>query len=193
MIKNGSLFLMLAVTATSASAQGSFDFSSVPGLPSEPSVQIDLPAAMLGFVTEAARASDPGAADALAGIRGVRVLVYEDLDETAPVLETIEQASRMLEDDGWQRMVYVNDGDDKVRLYVKLGGEHLAGMTVMVMDGGGEAVFVNVDGMIEPATLGHLANSFGMGGMLDDITGLDGVNGALPDPDPDTARDPDAQ
>ncbi len=171
MIRN-SVFAGLALASTTGLAQGSFDFTRVPGLAAEPTVQIDLPAEMIRFMTAAVDESDPGAAKVLEGIRGVRVLVYEDLEETAPVLETIEEATRMLESEGWQRMVYINDGDDKVRLYVKLGDQQLAGMTVMVLDGGGEAVFVNVDGTINPATLGQLASSFGMGGMLDDITGL---------------------
>ena len=171
MIKN-SVFAGLALASTAAFAQGSFDFTRVPGLAAEPTVQIDIPAQMIGFLTQAMDESDPGAARVLEGIRSVRVLVYEDLEETAPVLETIEEATRMLEREGWQRMVYINEGDEKVRLYVRLDGQDLAGMTVMVLDGGDEAVFVNVDGTISPATLGQLANGFGMGGMLDDITGL---------------------
>lgn len=174
MIKN-SVLVVAALASTAVLAQGSFDFSRIPGLPAEPSVQIDLPAGMIDFVTQSLRDTDPGAAETLAGIRNVRVLVYEDLDETGPVLETIDEASRMLEDEGWQRMVYINDGDDKVRLYVRLGDGALTGMTVMVLDGGGEAVFVNVDGAIDPATLGQLASSFGVGGILDDFTGLGGL------------------
>lgn len=170
-------FVLAAVVSTAAAAQGSFDFSRVEALPAEPSVQIDLPAAMLGFVTEAARTSDPATAKALEGIRGVRVLVYEDLDAHAPMLDTLEETSRMLEDEGWQRMVYVNEDEERVRMYVKLGGESLAGMTVMVVSSN-EAVFLNVDGSIEPATLGQLASAFGMGGMLDDMTGL---GASLPD------------
>ncbi len=171
MIKN-SFVVVAALASTAALAQGAFDFSRVPGLPAEPSVQIDLPAQLLGFVTEAVGPSDPGTAEVLAGLRGVRVLVYEDPQEGGALLETIEAASRMLENEGWQRMVYVNEVDEKVRIYIKLGDDDLAGMTVMVFDAGGEAVFVNVDGSIEPAMLGHLANSFGVGGVLDDLTGL---------------------
>lgn len=179
-MNKSSLFLVTALAATAVSAQGAFDFSKLRGLPSEPTVQVDLPAAMLSFVTQAAGQTDPAAAKALAGIRGVRLRVYEDLDETAPVLDTIEQATRMLESEGWERMVYVNDGDDKVRMYVKLGDQKLTGMTVMVFDGGGEAVFVNIDGTIEPATLGQIASRFGMGGMLDELTGLQSLGaGAL--------------
>src|SRR5690606_39094205 len=62
-----------------AAAQGAFDFRAIPGLPADPNVQVDLGPALLGFVAEAARQSDPGAADMIAGLRSISVRVYEEL------------------------------------------------------------------------------------------------------------------
>jgi hypothetical protein len=165
-----------------AHAQGGyFVFDEIPGL-GEPNVQIDLDPAMLGLVTEATKPSNPQAADAIASIKGVRVLVYEDIEDHLEAVRTyVDETSRKLERDGWRRTVYIRDGDENVRVYVKLGDPAtaakpqaagtVAGMTVMVIDGDSEAVFINVTGPIDPAELGGIASGFGLGGALDSVGG----------------------
>jgi hypothetical protein len=87
------------------------------------------------------------------------------------VSQFIEDASRKLEGDGWQRTVYVRDGTDRVRIYMKPGDPQaakpeIAGFVVMVVDDS-DAVFINVAGPVDPEQLGRLAGGFGWGGMLD--------------------------
>jgi hypothetical protein len=155
-------------------AQGYFDFSQVPGLGDEPTVQIDLNPAMLGFVMAAAQETDPHAAEVIAGIETVRVLVYETLEDPEAVLEFVEDSSGALERDGWNRMVYIQEDDEKVRIYVKLEDTRPVGMTIMVVDGSAnEAVFINVAGEIDPVKLGQVANGMGFGGVLDGIVSPD--------------------
>lgn len=162
----------LAAFSGAVGAQGYFDFSQVPGLGEDPHVQIDLNPAMLGFVTAAAQATDPNAAEAIAGIEHVRVRVYEQVEDPAAVLAFIDDSSGRLERDGWQRAVYVQGDQEKVRVYLKFENNRAVGMTVMVVDGGGgEAVFINIAGEIDPAKLGQVANAMGMGGMVDGIIG----------------------
>jgi len=102
----------------------------------------------------------------------VRVLVYENIDASAKAVgQFVEDASHKLEGDGWQRTVYVHDGDDKVRIYMKPGDPkaakpQVAGFVVMVVDNS-DAVFINVAGPIDPEQLGKLAGGIGWGGMLD--------------------------
>lgn len=167
---------VLAVVSGTARAQGYFDFTQVPGLGDEPQVQIDLNPAMLRFVTSAARADDPAAAEVLEGIENVRVLVYEMLEDPAAVLAFVEDSSGRLESEGWQRVVYIQEEDEKVRVYMKLENDRAVGMTVMIVDtGADEALFINIAGQIDPAKLGQLADSVGVHGVLD------GVGGAIPD------------
>jgi hypothetical protein len=162
----------LAAFSGAVGAQGYFDFSQVPGLGEDPHVQIDLNPAMLGFVTAAVQATDPNAAEAIAGIEHVRVRVYEQVEDPAAVLAFIDDSSGRLERDGWQRAVYVQGDQEKVRVYLKFENNRAVGMTVMVVDGGGgEAVFINIAGEIDPAKLGQVANAMGMGGMVDGIIG----------------------
>ena len=160
----------LAAFSGVANAQGYFDFSQVPGLGDQPSVQIDLNPAMLGFVAAAAQQTDPKVAEVIAGIENVRVLVYEMLEDREAVLEFVEDSSGALEREGWDRMVYIQEDDEKVRVYVKVEGTRPVGMTVMIVDGSSdEAVFINIAGEIDPVKLGQVANGVGFGGVLDSI------------------------
>jgi len=168
---------MLALCGVAHAQGGYFEFDKIPGF-AEPNVQIDLDPAMLGWVTEATKPSNPQAADAIASIKGVRVLVYENIEEHLDAVRTyVDETSRKLERDGWRRTVYIRDGDEHVRVYVKLGDSataakaQVAGMTVMVIDGDSEAVFINVAGPIDPAQLGGIASGFGFGGVLDSVVG----------------------
>ncbi len=164
--------LLAAAACAGAQAQDSspVDFGRIPGVAAEPNVEVDLNAAMLAFVTEAAKASGASSADAaaaLSGLKHVRVRVYEELKNPAAVQAFVESSSTALERAGWQRTVYVTDNDEKVRVYVKLQNQTVSGMNVMVVDGDDEAVFINIDGSIEPAQLGQLMRMAGAGDVLD--------------------------
>jgi len=181
--------IALALTLLSGGARaqsgGYFDFTQVPGLGDHPQVQIDLDSTMLGFLGRAT-GGDPDVADAFAGIQNVRVLVYEMLEDPAAVAEFVEDSSGKLEASGWKRIVYVEDEGDKVRIYAKLEGQSMVGMTVMIVGDGdgdgdgegegdasssarGEAVFINIAGNIDPAKLGQIANRVGVDGVFDGL------------------------
>ena len=168
------------LAAATASAQGDFLFGQIPGLNKEPSVQIDLNEAMLKLFSGAAKGADANAAAALDGVTNLRVRVYEDIDAEIPdVMKFVNETTTKLEGDGWNSIVRVNDGDEQVRVYVKPGANAtIAGITVMVTDGGGdggggEAVFINVAGVIQPENLGRIAG-MGMNGMFGGVPGLPG-------------------
>lgn len=188
MERNGAWLIGAAALAFAgaANAQGYFSFDEIPGL-GEPTVQIDLPPALLGFVNEAAKGANPEVANALAGVQNVRVRVYDDIgDNVAAVNKFVEETSATLERDGWLAAVRVRDGGENVRIYMKPTTDKSAapgtldGLTVMVThDDGGEAVFINVAGAIQPAELGKLVNAVGMNSVF---------NVAAPTPAPSTAQ-----
>ena len=135
-------------------------------------MEINLNSQMLAFVRAAAGSSDSDAEDVLAGIESVRVLVY-DLDEEMPaVLEFIDVVSTALEADEWQRVVYVQEETERVSIYVKFNETSIAGLTLLVADAGGEAVFANLAGNIDPAKLAGVTQALGMGDVLGDISGV---------------------
>jgi hypothetical protein len=172
-------WLICGVCAT-ARAQGYFDFDSIPGVPDEPTVQVDLNQAIIGFALGAARVSEPEAAEMLEGIEGIRVRVYESLVDVGAVESFLNEASQRLERDGWQRIVFVQEDDDRVRVYARMDGQIMNGMTIMVLDSS-EAVFVNIAGRIEPEMLGHIAGGMGFGDILADITGSRSYRGPRSD------------
>jgi hypothetical protein len=180
-IRIAATALTLALASSVACAQpqgGYFDFTQVPGLGDKPQVQIDLNSQMLGFLGVATGSTDPDVADAFAGIENIRVLVYETLEDPAAVAAFVEDSSGRLEGAGWQRIVYVEDDGEKVRIYAKLEETRMVGMTVMIVgdgdgeaegEGSGEAVFINIAGDIDPAKLGRIANEMGVEGVLDGV------------------------
>jgi hypothetical protein len=153
-----------------AAAEEYFDFGRIPGVPSEPNVEVDLNSGLLAFVAEASKGSDEDLAGALSSIDGIRVRVYEEVLDPAAVSAFIDETSKTLERDAWQRMVFVRDDPDKLRIYVKMRDEEMLGMTVMVVDDS-DAVFINVAGTIDPAQLGRVARAMGAGDMLDSFVG----------------------
>lgn len=154
---------------SSAIAQG-VPFDTIPGVEAEPHVQIDLGPALLGFVAEAARQSDPGAADMIAGLRGIKVRVYERLANAAATQSFVDSTAQTLEQSGWERVVFVQDGDDKVRVHALVEGEQMVGMTFMIVDSS-DAVFINIDGQIDPAQLGRVAAAMGFGDVIGSFFG----------------------
>ena len=161
---------LIAGGCGSAAAQGYFDFDTIPGVPDEPTVQVDLNAALIGFAASAARVSDPVAAQMLEEIEAIRVRVYETLENAGEVSSFIDEASARLEGQGWQRVVFVQEDGEKVRVYARMNGQQMDGMTIMVIDSE-EAVFVNVAGRIDPEILGRIAGNMGFADVLSGFTG----------------------
>ena len=174
----------LLAFSSSTYAQGYFPFDDIPGLDSEPTVQIDLDPALLNLFGAAAKGADQQVASALEGVTNVRVRVYEDIADgvAAGLLTFVEDTSRTLERDGWKSVVRVSEGGERVRIFMKLatGGANagsIEGLTVMVVDtgGGNEAVFINVAGLIRPEQLGKIASEIGMDGMFSMVPGVQGA------------------
>jgi hypothetical protein len=184
--KFGSTLLVggLLAFGSAANAQGYFSFDDIPGLDSEPTVEIDLGPEVMRFFDEAAKGSARHATG-LEGITNVRVRVYEGIGDTeAELLKFVDDTSRTLERGGWRSVVRVNEDGERVRIFMKLatsgpneGG--IEGLTLMVVDtgGGDEAVFINVAGDIQPEQLGRIAAQVGMDGMFDMVPGVGRKNG----------------
>jgi hypothetical protein len=164
-----------------ALAEPSFDFDKIPGVPSEPNVEVNLNATLLAFVVEATKNTDAEAAAALSGIEGIRVRVYDKIEDPAAVARFVDDTSKALEHAGWQRMIYVRDDADGVRIHVKMNDRKMTGMTVILVDES-EAVFINIAGSIDPAELGRLARMMGVGDVLGGAARRGNVTGRRHEP-----------
>lgn len=154
---------------------GYVDFGNLQGLTdTEPKVAVSLGGPLLTFLREATREEEPELAGMLDGLKGVRVSVYPlNGDDTEAIKERVKSLADELAGAAWERTVKVEDDSDLVHMYLKMQQDSIAGLTLMVVEPGSEAVFINVIGSIDPAALGRLVSKFGVsvdfGGALSKI------------------------
>lgn len=137
---------------------GYIDFGHLSSVYGEPKVRINIGSFLLGFVAAAAK-EDPEVADIMKGLEGVRISIYSTGGEVAPALEHLTQVRNMLQDQNWEPIVQVNEGEEQVQIFMKADGEGMQGLTVMAVDGE-EAVFLNILGSIDPDNLSKVMDQF---------------------------------
>lgn len=113
---------------------------------------------------EAALEDEPELA-ALRGLESLQVRIYEHAD--AGLTDAMKAFAEDLGASGWQPVVSVNDGKERVRVMMMPDGDGIAGLTVLVHGGDGEAVMVNAYGEIRPEDLGRLMAGIGEVGDVD--------------------------
>jgi hypothetical protein len=153
------------VLAQSLSDQpGYVDFGDLDSISSnEPEVEISLTPMLIRFLCAAVQDEDEDLADTLCKLRSIRISVFELAPEDyAQAKEKADEISKALEAKGWEAAVVMRAEDSTVRLYMRLVGEMVAGMAVMVIEPGSDAVFMNIVGEIDPAQLGRVAAQFGV-------------------------------
>src|SRR5690606_7349273 len=146
-------FAAAGVLAVSTAFAQDVDFSRIPGVNVEPTVQIDMRTGVLSFVSAFAGATDPSLAEALAGLERVRVFVYSAVEDRDALANFLETSAQRLEQTGYERTVIAEEGSSKVRVHTKVADTRLAGITLMVLEGDKEAVFIDIAGDIDPAQL----------------------------------------
>ncbi|MDT8449937.1 MAG: DUF4252 domain-containing protein [Wenzhouxiangellaceae bacterium] len=155
-----SFCLTALAAAPGAAAQepviGQVDLQALTApLGNKPKVNINFGPAMMAGFAETVRAQNPEAAEVLGSISGLRVVVFEDVD-TAAVEPQVAEVTGRLARDGWTPALEVRDADAKVDMFLIESGQFVKGLTVLVREAGGTAVFVNVFGNMEPAVIGKL-------------------------------------
>lgn len=122
-------------------------------------VDVNLEGAMLRLVAGAMREDDTGEemVDLVSNLERVRVQVgsLEGMD-AADVTNRIDDAAGRLTASGWSRLVKVQEDEELVYVFAREDAGAIVGITVLVNDGGDEAVVVNIAGKIDPATLGRI-------------------------------------
>ena len=76
--------------------------------------------------------------------------------DPAAIAASFESAVSTMEGKGWKRILSVVDEEERVLLFAREDGGTIAGLTLLVSDGGEELVLVNVVGAIDPVLLGRV-------------------------------------
>lgn len=126
-------------------------------------VEVNLSPAMLKFAAKIAAKQEPEAAELIGNLKRVRVnVVSMDDSNRQATIDQIDGIRRKLESDGWHQMVTVREkhGGDNVGVHVKQKGDDvIEGLVVTVIDGKGEAVIVNIVGIIDAERIAKIADS----------------------------------
>jgi len=126
---------------------------------------IDLTAVLSEVAADAREEGDTDLADVLAMVRSVRVKAFSMADEDPAITAIVERANERLRESDWNRLIYVKDGDESVTVSSMHEEGQMVGIVVVAYEPGDGAVFVNVVGDLDLATLLGLAGEFD----LDDL------------------------
>jgi len=185
------LFSLVSMLALPAMAQedmlkdfpGYADFGELNSIFGEPSVQIAVGGALLGLVSTLSASESPETAELFKRLHGVRVNVYENAPISSDAVDYVKDVSSKLSQRGWESVVTVNSDDEQVRIFMKINGEEIEGITVMALDEG-EAVFVNVIGNLRPDELAQVMDNFDME-MIGESLGNGSLGGGDKEDDPE--------
>jgi len=157
----GTAVLPLALAANvyaEALPPGQVDFGTFSSGSSGELVEVNVTSSLISLATKFIEKDQPDVAQVLKGLQLVHVNVIGMNDGNRSELESRVQGIRKeLESKGWERIVKVQEKAQDVGVYLKTQNKDtVQGVVVVVIDGGKEAVFVNVVGDIKPEQLAML-------------------------------------
>lgn len=123
-------------------------------------VEVNLTSSLISMAAHFLEKQEPDVAQLLNGLHQVHVNVIGLSDENRNELgKRAEKISKDLDAKGWEKIVTVQQEEQKVNVYLKtLNKDTVQGIVVMVMDGSKQAVFVNIVGDIKPDQLSLLGD-----------------------------------
>lgn len=127
-------------------------------------VEVNIKSHLLSLAAKLTEKSEPEVADLLRNLRAIRVnVVGLDDGNRTELADRLKGIRTDLESKGWERVVTVQEKGQDVGVYLKhRGDEAIEGVVVTVIDGGKEAVFVNVVGDIRPEKLSVIGDRLGI-------------------------------
>jgi hypothetical protein len=167
LMRKAAVALLAALMALPAMAQedalkdypGYVDFGALGDIFGEPTVQVSVGESLLGLVGSLSAQEDPEAAELFKRLNGVRINVFENIEVSPEGIDFVKDVSSQLRGMGWESVVTVNDGAEQVRIFMKIDGDTVNGITVMAVDET-EAAFINVIGNLKPDELEKVMDNF---------------------------------
>lgn len=160
-----------AVVASSMSASdisshgGYVDLGQfAPALSGGQFVEVHVPRNLISIASKLVGEDEPEISSLLAGLQSIRVNVVSiDESNREELAERVASIREHVTSNGWQQVVSVRDDGENVGVYLKvLDDEVIEGVTITVIDGSGEAVFINIVGDVRPEQIALLGERFGI-------------------------------
>lgn len=122
-------------------------------------VEINVNSNLINMAARLVEKEEPDAARVLRGVKSIRINVIGLDDSNRTGLKKRMDAIRaQLTEQGWERLVAVQEKDQDVGIFAKTRGEEaVEGIAVTVIDDKDQAVFINVVGDIRPEQLAQVA------------------------------------
>ena len=124
-------------------------------------VEVNVTSSLISLATKFLEKDQPDIAKVLRGLQLVHVNVVAVDDQNRSDVEArVQSVRKELDGKGWERIVKVQEKDQDVGVYLKSQNKDtVQGLVVVVVDGGKQAVFVNVVGDIKPEQLSMLGET----------------------------------
>ena len=154
------LSFVLIASLTSVNAESTSEkFSQLVG--AQPSVQINLSAAMLRLLASATE-EEKDVSSLLSGLKLIRVTVFEIKQKQN--IESIRSEINKLSDQksagGYQKLATVAEDDSLVQILAQVDDEGFNSLSVFALDDDDELVLIDIEGSIKISEIGNLMKHF---------------------------------
>ncbi len=150
---------MLLITPKVIAQAENDSFESLIG--SQPTVEINLGAMMLGLLSSATE-SEEGISSILSGLDSIKVTVFE-LGKTNKI-DSIKSKINVLADlrvsSGYEKLATVREDDSLVYILAKMNDKNFKSLSVFALDDDDELVLIEINGTILLSQLGKLMEHF---------------------------------
>ncbi len=156
-------------TASSATEQdalekepGFFDFAGLNLFEAQDlEMHISVKGPLLALVAAASSEAEPDLSDTLGQLKGIEVRVYNLPEKRrSKATEVLDNIADSLRDQGWKSAITVQVQRDHGYAFLRYGNKKPVGLAAMYITDENQAVFVNIVGAMDMATIGRLARRF---------------------------------
>jgi hypothetical protein len=127
---------------------------------------IDLSPMLMSFAKDASAEGADALLQALAMVHSLRVKEFSVTpDMHAEITGMVDKLVGKLKKDDWKRLIYVKSEDETVTVHTRYKDDDLVGLMLVAYEPGESAVFVNVVGDLDLATLMKLAGEIDTGNL----------------------------
>jgi hypothetical protein len=151
---------------------GYFDFSELASFAASggKSTELDVKEPLLSIAMAAMQKDNPELAEMISKIKLVAVRSFPIAEsDTEKIKSVVGDLHRKLERAKWDRVVRVVEDKEQVYVYLKSSGSVIEGLTLMAIQYGDEATFVNIVGQIDPQMIQKISGKFS----IPNLQGLD--------------------